>query len=808
MPSSGSPISSCRPSPADESIEVVVHPFRRNRALTAVVVVTLSMGVGLSAAMFNLVDVLLFRPPAHVSDLDRLVEVPSANNFVRYLRLQRRVQSLDLAAYTRVPVTTAAASDGSELRAECVTGNYFELLGVTPIVGHSFSDGDTATNGLPPVILSYGLWRRLFGGAADVLNANIDLGGKRHVIVGVAPAGFTGVQPERVDLWLGLTHSPESCSVVGRNLLSSSNSAWLSTIGRIRVPFTLAQAASEISAPHVGPTANASFEATLRPLESSRRGRLSQDGRIALWLAGGALLVLLIACANVAVLLALRAWERRLEVAMRIQLGATGWRVFLLFFTENLLLGLVCLVGAVLIAVWVDTGVRAFFPALSGDHLNSRFLAIIVGFAMFASICGAIVPAVQVARSNGSVLLRGGHHVIGGNSRIRSALLILQLALAQVLLVGSGLFLRSVNNLLSDAGYDIHQTIVATVELEKEGYSIPDAWSKIDTFMARARSIPAVTSVSASSDTLLNSGGMTVAVGLRSSLTERDLPALGETEAMNAVTPDYFRTLGTRILRGRGFMKADDASARPVVIIDEGLARAGWPGQDPIGRCAYIGSRPDCIEIVGISQSRRSGFLTRVRKEFFVPAPQAPAYRMHSAPRTVFIRTSASLHEVIEPVVDVLRSVAPEIPRRNVRPLLDLADEGTKSWRLGAQLFGLFGVSATLMAGVGLYAALALMVRQRTAELAVRMVLGATPGTIIAMIVRHVVVLTASGWLLGAFMILLAAQSLDQLLFGVRTTEPTVVGAVTLVLCAVAALGSLLPGVRAARLDPSSALRQ
>ncbi len=783
-----------------------MHPFRRNRALTAVVIVTLSTGVGVSAAMFNLVDVLLFRPPAHVSDPDRLVEVPGANNFVRYRRLQRKVESLDLAAYTRLSVTSGRDPDASVLRAECVSENYFQILGVTPIVGHGFS---TSTDGSLPVVLSYGLWRRLFSGAADVVGASIELGRKRHVVGGVAPANFTGVRLEPVDIWLALTHSPELCSFTGRSLLSSSNSAWLSTIGRIRDPFPLEQAASEVAAADTRPFAALDAPATsLRPLASSRRARLSQDGRMAVWLAGGALLVLLIACANVAVLMALRAWERRLEIAIRMQLGATVRRVFLLFFLENVALALLCIGSAVLVATWVDTAVRAFFPALTGVHVNARSLNIVAGFALFAGLASGIIPAVQIARSNGSILLRGGQQIVEGGSRTRSVLLVLQLALAQALLVGSGLFVRSVNNLLAGAGYDVQEIIVATVELEKEGYAIPDTWSKIETFAGRARSIPAVVSVSASSDTLLDSGGMTVAVAIRSSPGARNNNSIvRQTHSMNAVTPDYFATLGTRILRGRAFVAADDANARPVVIVDEGMARTEWPGEDPLGRCAFIGSRQDCIEVVGISESRRSTFLHRVRQEFFVPAAQAAPYRLHTAPRTVLIRTSAPVRDVMPAIVAVLQSVVPETPRGSVRPLLDLADEGTKSWRLGAKLFGLFGVTATIMAGVGLFAALALMVRQRAAELAIRMVLGATTGTVIAMVVRHVAALLAAGWVLAMMLILFLGRFLEGLLFEVRPTEPAVIASVTLLLCGIATLGSLLPAIRAARLNPASALR-
>lgn len=784
----------------------MVHAFRRNRALTIAVVVTLSIGVGVSAAMFNLVDVLLFRPPAHVANPERLVEVPSARNFVRYRRLQRQAQSLELAAYTRFPVTIGRAPDVSMIRAECVSENYFRVLGVSPIVGRDFSGQITATDESRPVVLSTGLWKRLFGSAANVIGATLDLGGTGHTVIGIMPADFTGVGLEPVDIWLSLTHSPELCSVTGHSLLSSSIGGWLTTIGRVRDPFTIEQAAAEVTAADSRPLDEvAGVGSAVRPLASSRRARLAQDGRMSLWLAGGALLVLLIACANIAVLLALRAFERRLEIAVRIQLGATRRRVFLLLFVENLALALLCIGTAIIVGMWVDTALSAFFPTLPEARLNVRSLNIVAGFVVFAGVVGAIVPAVQIARSNASLLLRGGHQVIGGGSRIRNVLVVLQLAFAQVLLVGSGLFARSVHNLLTSAGYDIAPIIVATVEPERQGYAIPDTWSKINTFMERARSIRGVVSVGVSSDTLLNSGGSTVAVAIKSSLAPRDRL---ETHSMNAVTPDYFAALGTRIRRGRAFTAADNASANPVVIVDEGLASAEWPGQDPVGRCAYIGSHSDCTEIVGIAESRRSHFLSHVSEEFFVPAAQAAPYNLHTVPRTLFIRTAgAPVRDLVPAIVGVLHSVLPEVPKTNVRPLLDLADEGTKSWRLGARLFSLYGVAAAVMAAVGLYAALALMVRQRTTEIAVRMALGATPGAIMRLMFRQVGALLVSGCVLGVLLVLVSGRFIERLLFEVRPAQPAVLGWVTLLVCGVGALGAFLPAMRAAKLNPTHALR-
>jgi hypothetical protein len=790
----------------------MVHAFRRNRALTTAVVVTLSIGVGVSAAMFNLVDVLLFRPPAHVTYPDRLVEVPSASNFVRYRRLQRQAQSLELAAHTRMPVTIGLGRgpDAFVMRAECVSENYFQVLGVRPIVGRGFSDGITPTDGSRPVILSNGLWRRLFSGATNAIGATLELGGSGHTVVGVAPANFTGVQLEPVDVWLALTHSPELCLFTGQSLLSSSSSAWLSTIGRVRDPFTIEQAAAEVAATGPRPfAALADAGLALRPLASSRRARLAQDGRMAFWLAGGALLVLLIAGANVAVLLALRAFERRLEIAIRIQLGATRRRVFLLLFVENLAL-----------ALPVHRHRR---PCRNmGGHRPARILP-------HASRRANQREIAEDCRRVRIVCRRRGQHCPGRADRP-----VQRVALAARRPAGDRRWIpntqrparaaarlrptpacgqwpvRAIRAQPADeCGLRFQPIIVAAVELEREGYSIPDAWSKIDTFVERARSIPAVVSVGVSSDTLLNSGGMTVAVAMRSSLVPRDdgVTEASVAKSMNAVTPNYFATLGTRIRRGRAFTAADDASARAVVIVDQGLAAAEWPGQDPLGRCAYIGSRKDCAEIVGIAEPRRSTFLSRVRKEFFVPAAQAAPYNLHTFPRTLFIRTGAPVREVMPAIVAALQSVVPEVPKGNVRPLLELADAGTKSWRLGARLFSLYGVTAVIMAGVGLYAALALMVRQRTTESAVRMVLGATPGVVMRLVIRQGALL-ASGWVLGMLLILLIGRFIERLPFEVRPTEPGVLAWATLLLRGVATLGALLPALRAARLNPTEALRQ
>ena len=785
----------------------MLHLFKRNRLLTVAMIVTLAIGVGVTAAMFHLVDVLLFRAPAHVADPQQLVNLHSATNYVQYDRLRDQVRSLDLAAYTRPTLTAGLGPDAVVIRGECVTRSYFQLLGTLPAVGHSFSTyGESSTAG-QTVVLSYGLWQNKFAGDIGIVGRSMTLADRPHTIIGVAPRDFTGIELQPVDVWLALTQSPELCAFTGTNLLTSDKGAWLRTIGRIRSPFTFAQAEAEIGAidaRSVDSTGRGLSPAQLEPISGARRNRLSHESRVALWLAGGAVVVLLIACVNVGVFMALRAMDRRLEVAVRIQLGATAKRVFLLFFSENLVLSLLCIVGAVLVAIWIDSALRGFFFFLPDRALSARAFSILGGFALFAGLVSGLIPAMQLSRSNAAALLRGGQHIVYGRSRVRSVLLILQLALAQLLLVAGGLLVRSVQNLTNGAGYELDQVIVATVELERHGHAISDIWLKIDEFVRRARQIPTVSNVSTSSATLLGSGGSVVAVSIKPSLTPRDASMV----MINAVSADYFATLGTRILRGRAFTAADGANTKPVIIVDQGLANETWPGEDPIGRCAFVGSRQDCIEVVGISEPRRSGRLTAVRKEFFVPSAQAAPYNLHTVPRTLFIRTGTSAREVIPSVVAVLQTVAPEVPASNVRPLLDLADQETRSWRLGAWAFQLFGALAAVMAGAGLYGALALAVRQRTAELAVRMVLGATVGVVLRIVARHVLVLLAAGWLAGTAAALLMARFLQNLLFEVAPTDLATHALVALLMCAMAFVGCLVPAIRAARLNPASALRQ
>lgn len=791
----------------------MLRPLRQYRLLTLAFVLTLGAGVGITAAIFNAIDALLFRPPAHVTQPERIVRVRSARNYVQYQRLQTYVRSLDLAAYARATFTTGTDRELATLRGECVTPNYFDLIGTTPAAGRLLSNA-MASSDASSAIISDGLWTRMFGRDGDLSRLRLSLSGRNYNVIAVARRGFTGIDSEPVDVWLSLASSPEICTFTDRNLLGSDGGTWLRTIGRLRPTVTLAQAEAEFAA--IGSLSidrdqTLPSEPEILPLAASRRNRLSLEARTGLWSAGGALMVLLIACANVVVFMALRAMDRRAEVAIRLQLGATPARVFLLFLRENLVLTALCLASAIAVAVWMEGALRSFFP-LRLPGLSLAALGIVAGFTLFMGLVSTVIPAIQVARAQSASLLRTGTRAAQPGSRHRSLLLATQLALAQLLLVAGAAFLQSVDRLTNEAGYHLDDVVVATVELERSGYSTRETWKLIDRVMDRVRQEPAVSKVSVSSATLLGSGGMIVSVGISPvPVTPYELPPMGQGAqiTMNAVSADYFATLGTRILRGRAFTGADDAQAKVVGIVDQGVARRFWGNEDPIGKCVFLATGQSCIEVVGVSESRRSGYLTWVQDEFFVPSTQAALHHsLHQTPRTLFVRTETPMRDVIPLIASALERVAPESHPSKIRPLLELANEQTRSWRLGAATFYLYGILAALMAAAGLYGAIALAIRQRTGEIAIRMVLGATPLNVARMMLRNVATILVVGWVVGTALTLMFGRLMDHLLFEVTPGDPSILFKATGLMCAIAVAGCMIPVIRIVRLNPSSALRQ
>lgn len=772
----------------------------RHRAFGGFVIAILALGAGSATALVGLADVLLVRPPARVADPENLVEVNGAANYVLYRELARRNRTLDVAAVSSRTLTFGRDESAHPIKIQCVTAAYFDVLGATPVAGRAFLPDEEVRGGEPIAVLAYRLWQRDFGGRPDVVGATAHIGGRSHRIAGIAPPDFRGLGFERVDAWLLMTATPDLCSFLGRDLLDDRSGAWLTTVGRLRPGVPLADAERDVRSLSLHESRRAGSPPLSRELSRAVvSGAPARDELLAICLAAGAVLMLLIACANVAGLLSVRAFQRRREIAVRVQLGASRTRVFRHLFAENLML-----TGASVFAAWgvaslLTSTLSAFFPVLARDTwFDPRSLVVLAVFTLGAGVVAGIVPAIQAARAQADGILRVGHTAGVGRSRWRNVLIVSQVALALILVASAGLFTHSLVRVKSDLGYELDRVLVAPLDLQHAGVvQAPEIRRAFDEILVRVRALPGIEAASLTARTPDTAGQKITVVAKRASA-----PAGSLVQMAHYVSPEYFRTLGTRIVEGRPFTPEDRIGAPRVMIVDANLARELWPGEAVVGHCKSL-PFPPCATVVGISEPRRFGSLTKRQGEVFKPLAQSPG----NTPQAVLVRAAGNVHDVIPAVGAAIRSVVPSLAFADVRPLADLVDEGARSWRLGATLFGLFGALALALAAVGLYGSLAFAVRQRTPEIGVRMALGADPSSVARLVLGQAFRLVALGWVLGTAAAMFAADWIRGLLFGVQPNDPVTFTLASLVIVLAGLAGSALPALRAARLDPVVALR-
>ena len=624
-------------------------------------------------------------------------------------------------------------------------------------------------------MLSHGLWVRRFGGDAAVVGRTVVLGNRGHVVVGVAPRGFRGIESVAIDAWVLLAVSPELCSFTGTNLLEAADSGWLRTT-------------------------DAGWRGrNLVPAYGSWRAR-SLDGRVTLWLAGAGGLILLAASLNIMVLLSIQALDRVQEFAVRTQLGATRTRVFSQFLLEHLAATGAGAVAAAGVGIAVGRLLVGLLPIAGADAVAGGPFLLSVGIlALLVGVSSGLGPAAWVSRGAQRYRLQGAALAAPSGAGLRSVFVTGQFALALVLVVGAGLFIGTVRHLGRTPGFDADRVVVATVDLARAGYRANRIHDVFDTFLQRLEQVPQVASTGVSLAPLLESGGSTRAFLLRTprGVAPRSLPLF------NAVSQDYFRTVGTRIVRGRAFVN-DAAGGRPVMVVNAGLAEQLWGASDAIGQCVVVGGLP-CVEVVGVSEDRRHVSVTGVHDEWFVPFSQASLYIGDAAPQTLLVRARGTGRDAVGPVAVVLRGTAADLPYINVRSLADLVDDQTRSWRLGAVVFSLTSGFALLLAAVGSFAALALTVRSRTREIGIRMALGACRGDILTAVLRRGMTVVIAGLVLGVAVSAAAYRLMDSLLVGVTAADPSSFGVACLVVFAAGAAAAVLPAVRAARLEPAGA---
>jgi putative ABC transport system permease protein len=796
--------------------------LRRNPGFALVAVLALAIGIGANTAIFSVVDVVLLRPLPY-DDPDRLVTIWETNfgsdiqksqvSPVTYSEWVAQEQLFDEIAGWWYPQINLTDDRGDPERARTidVTDRFFDVLGVDPVIGRRFAEGEDLQGAERVVIIGHGLWLRRFGGEPGVLGATVKLDDQPHTVIGVAPPGFD--YPEQTEIWRPLGWNPKQ---------HSRSVRFFEVVARLRPGPTVTQARADIDA--LGrrletdyPDSNLGWGALVVPLHEQLVG----DVRPALLVLLGAVgFVLLIACANVANLLLARAVAREKEVAVRLALGAGRIRLVSQFLTEGLVLAVIS--GAVgLLLAWAATRLLVItspldIPRLDSLGLNSNVLVFTLLVAVLTAVVFGLVPALHASRPDPAQALKDGSRESGastGSRGVRMLLVSSEIAIALMLLVGAGLLLRSFDRLQQvDAGFRADDALTLNLQLPAATY--PE-WHQVagfyDRLVDRLATVPGVESASATAFLPYQMGWP---VDLY--IDGRPPPEAGrEPRAqVHQVTPDYFQTLGIPLLAGRGFRARDGLDAPTAVIISNAAARRYWPGQEPVGQ--RLVNLPDSIgplgrllttrdeaEIVGVvGDVKNTGLSTAAEPAVYFHQAQF-AYRSMS----VVVRPQASPESLLSAVRQEIWSLDSGLPISDVRTMGQRTAAQIAQPRFSMTLLALFAAIATMLAAVGLYAVMAYSVSQRRQELGVRMALGAEPRAVMGLVVGHGMRVAVTGVVAGLVGAFFASSLLRRLLYGVSPTDIRTFAVVAVLLLGVAFLASYLPARRAARLDPVRALR-
>jgi predicted permease len=814
-----------------QDVRYALRGLRRSPGFTAAVVVTLGLGIGANAAMFNVVDQLMFRPYAYLRDpasVHRVyLRVPGRERqltresfpYTRYLDLKNGTVSFSQsAAFFPTTIAIGSGEAARERPIMAVSASFFEFFDARPVLGRYFVVAeDTIPAGANVAVLGFAFWQTEFGGR-NVIGESILVGNIPCTIIGVAPRGFSGVaEGAAPTVFLPITtfgaHAPGGSSVgYWRRYVWD----WTEMMVRTRPGVSIATANADLTAAYVrsrdaarvvhpsfpkDPAPPVAIAGALKTAAGPYRGL---EDRTLLWVTGVAAVVLLIACANVANLLLARALRRRREIALRLALGVTRRRLAAQSLIESLLLALVGGVVGVAIAQWGGLALRrlVLVDATALDLATDwRTLGAALAVALIAGILTGLAPALFAAHGDIAATLKSGAREGGPRrSRLRSSLLVAQGALSVVLLIGAGLFVRSLANVAQmRLGYDASPALM--VRWERRGVTMDAAEQGAlrQRLLDAAREIPGVEHAAWASN-----------VPVQGTSTMRlYVPGIDSVGRLGRFTyqtagVDYFRVMGTRILRGRAFSSADGPGAPGAVVVSESMARVLWPTTDALGQCIRVGADSvPCSTVVGIAQDAVHDPLKDEPLRYYLPVEQVP----NEGSRLLVLRTRASSATMAESVRRALQSAMPGQQYVTVQPMTTLLEGQRRSWRIGATMFTAFGILALIVAAVGLHGVIAYDVAQRMHELGVRLALGAQGSDVLRLIIGSGVRQGALGVVVGSAMALLAAPWIQPLLFQQSARDPAVFVAVGAVLLAVALLATAVPAMRAARADPSTVLR-
>jgi putative ABC transport system permease protein len=792
-----------------------VRKLLKSPGFSLVAVMTLALGIGANTAIFSVVNAVLLRPLPFERP-EELVRVfgtrASRNSFSRphsYLNfsdMRAQNQTFEaLAAYTGATSALSGSDAPEQITGVVSTGDIFRVLGTKPLLGRLLEPGDERPGGSNAVVISHGLWQRRFGGDPRIVGRAIRLDGREREVVGVTPADFqfefvTGA----ADFWTPIDPA--------EGPYKSRGSIFLEAIGRLKSGVSIEQASADLGVvssrlEQQYQNSNAGIGVRLSSAQEDLVGDLRPTLLVLLGAVG---FVLLIACANVANLLLARAAGRYREIAVRSALGAWRGRIVRQLMTESLLLAFAGGLLGLLFALWGVKILSAFVPEgvprFGETSLDLRVLGFTLAASVITGFLFGIAPALQSSKFDLNEALkeggRGGSDGLG-RTRVRSLLIVSEVALSLVLLVGAGLLIKSFVKLRNtDPGFDASNTLTASLSLASVRY---DTDEKVADFyrllVERVRAMPGVESVGAVNPLPLSENGYSFSFSI---VGQPPLPAgQGQSASARFVTPEYFRAQGIPLRKGRVFTEADKEGAPKVIVVNEAFANRYLQGAEPLGQRLSLGLNSIEGEIVGVvGDIRGTRLATPAVPEYYVPNAIVGSTDM-----TLVIRTTGDPASLTPALRQAVTEMDKDQPLYDVRTMDALVARSVARQRFSMTLIGVFAVLAMLLAAVGIFSVMSFLVSQRTHEIGVRMALGAQPRDILSMVVRQGITLTLVGvcvGLVGAFAI---TRLMSGLLYEVSATDPLVYGGITALLASVALLACYMPARRATKVDPLIALR-
>ena len=812
-----------------EDLRYAARGLVKRPALLIVTTTALSIGIAANAIMFGIVDQLLLRAPALVQAPGELRRVyfrheedgesntSSVTTYRAYLALRDKVPAFaDVATMTWPGASTLGSGpDALSVQVQPVSGNFFRTLGVRAAVGRVFAPGeDRPPQGDLVAVVSDGFWHQQLGGVSDLTGRTLQLDGATFTIVGVAPHGFTGIDRRKVDIWVPL--SAIATQKAGKDWHSEPNNWWLETFARVRPDVPTELVAQQAAAAYRNEFATWDRQRTSTHVDVMLGSIIgtrapwgwSAESKVSLWLLGVSVIVLLIACANVANMLVARTVQRRREISVRLALGISRSRLVRMLLAEATLLATMGAMIAMAVAFGASRFVqRVLLPEIvwSDSVLDGRVLAITLGATILCIVLAGLAPALQSLGLRVSEHLKSGsHQVAAGPGRLRFALLVFQTALSLVLLVGAGLFVRSLRNVTSkDVGLDLDRVLLVTMNLKPLGLDRPAIENLYREGRERLSPVPGVQQTSIVRGVIpgRSASGMSFVVPGK----ERVKFALGG-PYYAVVDANFLGTLGTAILRGRNFTQSEETTENRSLIINRTLAEGYWPGIDPLGQCVMLGSDKSCSTVVGVVEDVMTFRLVKDdRATLYVPAGHAGFGDQR--PTSFLVRSAVAPDKLVPLIRAQLQSLTPNMPYVRVEPFTEIVAPQLRPWRLGATMFTLFGGIALIIAAVGLYSVMAYWVTQRTQEIGVRLALGATNTDIVRLVAWQTSRAVLLGLVIGGLVAAVATRWIVELLYDTSPRDPTVYAGAAVVLALAALLASVVPAVRSASVDPALALR-